>query len=196
MPRPPTTKPLATFFWRKLDHPGHDSCRLFKLPDGWRLCGAAVFCEARRVCHLQYDVLADPTFRTKNAAVSGYVGGTAIAVRIRSTGPGRWRVTGARHADITGCIDVDLGFTPATNLPALRRLALKVGQHAAAPAAYLEFPAMRFIELPQRYERIGRNDYAYEAPTVGYAGTLQVSSLGAVVHYPGLFELVSNSHTP
>jgi hypothetical protein len=34
-------KPKAAFFWRKLDHPGHDSCRLFKLPKGWLLSGAA-----------------------------------------------------------------------------------------------------------------------------------------------------------
>jgi hypothetical protein len=29
-------KPVAIFLWRKLDHPGHDSCRLFKLANGWR----------------------------------------------------------------------------------------------------------------------------------------------------------------
>jgi hypothetical protein len=94
---------------------------------------------------------------------------------------------------VAGCLDVDLGFTPATNLFALRRLALKVGQHAEAPAAYLEFPSLRVTTLPQRYKRTGRTEYAYEAPTVGYSGTLRVSSLGAVVQYPGLFELVSTS---
>ncbi len=51
-----------------------------------------------------------------------------------SAGRGRWRVNGVMNADVTGCIDVDLSFTPATNLFTLRRLGLKVGEHADAPA--------------------------------------------------------------
>jgi hypothetical protein len=185
------TKPTVAFFWRKVDHPGHDSCRLFKLSGGWRLSGVAVFWEARRACHFQYDVIADVGFRTKSATVVGYFGKKAVEIRIRSAGPGRWRVNGTPNADLAGCLDVDLGFTPATNLLALRRLALRVGQHAEAPAAYFEFPGLRFTRLPQRYERVGHAEYSYEAPTVGYAGILKVSSLGALVQYPGLFELIS-----
>ncbi len=184
------TKPGAAFFWRKLDHPGHDSCRLIKLSAGWRLSGAAVFLDAPGACHFQYEVVADAAFRTKSAAVVGYLGRKAIDIRIRSAGRGRWRVNGVLNADVAGCIDVDLSFTPATNLFALRRLELKVGEHVETPAAYLEFPRLRFTRLPQRYGRIGRTKYAYEAPTVGYAGILQVSSLGAVLRYPGLFELL------
>jgi hypothetical protein len=127
-----------------------------------------------------------------SATVVGYLGKRAIDVGIRSAGRGRWRVDGVLHAAVAGSLDVDLGFTPATNLLAVRRLALKVGQSADAPAAYLAFPGLRFTTLPQRYERIGRTEYSYRAPTVGYTGTLQVSSQGAVVQYPGLFELVSS----
>jgi hypothetical protein len=184
-------KPTAAIFWRKVDHPGHDSCRLFKLSAGWRLSGVAVLWEAGRACHFQYEVIADVGFRTKSAAVVGYLGRKAVDIRIRSPRTGRWRVDGLPNPDVAGCLDVDLGFTPATNLLAIRRLALKVGQHAEAPAAYLEFPSWRFTKLPQRYERIGRTEYAYEAPTVDYAAILKVSSVGAVVQYPGLFELIS-----
>jgi hypothetical protein len=85
-----------------------------------------------------------------------------------------------------------LGFTPATNLIALRRLSLKIGQRAEAPAAYLSFPKMRLVKLSQIYRRASRTEYEYEAPTVGYAGTLQVATSGAIVHYPGLFELLTS----
>jgi hypothetical protein len=89
---------------------------------------------------------------------------------------------------VRGCVDIDLGFTPSTNLIVLRRLSLKVGQRAEAPAAYLQFPEMGLALLPQTYRRIGRSEYEYEAPTVGYSGTIKVSSSGAVIRYPGLFE--------
>lgn len=181
-------RPTAAFFWRKLDHPGHDSCRLFKLSNGWRLAGAAVFWDDGRPCHFHYEVLTDAAWRTRRATVAGYLGNRAIDLRINAAGNERWKVGGEAQNSVAGCVDVDLAFTPATNLIALRRLSLKVGQRAKAPAAYLAFPRMRFVKLPQTYHRIGRNEYEYEAPTVGYAGTLQVLSSGAVIHYPGLFE--------
>lgn len=180
-------KPAASFFWRKLDRPGYDSCRLFKLANGWRLSGAAVFWETGKPCHFRYEVAVDSAWRTRSASVSGYLGNKPIQLRISSARNGGWRVGGQLQAGIVGCIDVDLGFTPATNLLALRRLGLRVGQSAEAPAAYLEFPGMRWVKLPQSYRRIARRMYEYEAPTVGYAGTLEVSSLGGIIQYPGLF---------
>lgn len=89
-------------------------------------------------------------------------------------------------------MDIDLGFTPAANLVAIRRLALKVGEHAEAPAAYLKFPSMRLVKLPQNYWRTGRSRYKYEAPTVGYSETLQVMRSGVVSKYPGLFALIKS----
>ena len=179
------------FFWRKLDSPGHDSCRFFELADGYRLLGAAVFLESGLVCHLQYDVMADAAFRTRSACVTGFVGTTSVDVRIQTSGDQHWEVDGKHDSRIDGCLDVDLGFTPATNLLPLRRLALRVGQEAEAPAAYLAFPAMQFILLSQRYKRLSRTEYDYESPSFGYRGTLRVSPIGAVVQYPGLFELLA-----
>jgi hypothetical protein len=180
------------FFWRKVDHPGHDSCRLFKLANGWRLSGAAVFWDKGLPCHFHYEVSADAAWRTRSADVSGFLGKKALDLRIKATGAGRWQVNGVSRKSVRGCIDVDLGFTPATNMIALRRLSLKVGQRAEAPAAYLQFPEMRLVTLPQSYLRIRRTEYEYSAPTVGYSGTLRVSPSGAVIQYPGLFERVAS----
>ncbi len=188
-------KPTAAFFWRKLDHPGHDSCRLFRLSNGWRLSGSAVFWDAGRPCHFQYDVITDAEWRTRRATVEGFLGNKEINVDISSSGNGHWRIAGKPQNNVTGCVDVDLGFTPATNLIVLRRLSLKVGQRAEAPAAYLEFPKMRFVRLPQIYSRIGVTKYQYEAPTAGYSGILQVTPAGVITQYPRLFERVTSGQT-
>ena len=131
------SKPTAAFFWRKLDHPGHDSCRLFRVSNGWRLSGAAVFWDDGRPCHFHYEVMTDAAWRSRRAKVAGFLGNERLDLRISSIGNTRWRVAGKPLNSVTGCIDVDLGFTPATNLIAIRRLSLKVGQYAEAPAAYL-----------------------------------------------------------
>jgi hypothetical protein len=183
--------PAAVFFWRKLDQPGLDSCRFFQSERGCRLAGAAVFIEERLACHLQYEVEADASFRTRSASITGFVGSHRVDLRIRATSGARWKVNGVDQPAIRGCIDLDLGFTPATNLLPLRRLALRTGQEAQAPAAYLQFPKTEMVVLSQRYKRLSRTEYDYESPDFGYRATLRVAPTGAVMEYPGLFEMVT-----
>jgi hypothetical protein len=101
-----------------------------------------------------------------------------------------WRLNGALQHGLHHP-DLDLGFTPATNLIPLRRLRLAIGEQADAPATYLAFPRLRLVELPQRYHRLDRERYDYRSPTAGYRGILRVSPLGAVIDYPRVFRLVT-----
>lgn len=181
-------KPTSAFFWQRLDYPGYDDCSLFRLSNGWCLSGAAVFHDNQRPCHLQYEVLADLEWKTRRARVSGFVGRKAVDLRIHTLGRQRWFADGEELQAVEGCLDIDLGFTPATNLLAIRRLALTVGQSAESPAVYLAFPTMRIRKLPQTYHRISQTEFEYSAPSFGYNETLRVAPSGAVTHYPGLFE--------
>src|SRR5690349_4680604 len=87
-------RPTAAFLWRKIDGIGLDSCRLCRRSRGWRLSGMAVFVEPPRVCHLEYDVIADHAFLTRSATVRGYFGRKAIDIRCASSRTGEWRVNG------------------------------------------------------------------------------------------------------
>ena len=181
--------PAASFLWRRLDAPGHDACRFEPLATGFRLAGMAAFLEAGRVCQLRYEVLADASFQTVNARVEGRVGPREVALAIRASRAGLWRVNGVEQPQLAGCIDLDLGFSPATNLLPIRRLRLQVGQAAEADAAYLEVPSLRMLRLPQRYRRTAALEYAYESPAHGYQATLKVTRIGAIAQYPGVFAL-------
>ena len=183
----PAKTSSTVVLWRRLDAPGHDACVISFGTDGVALRGCAVFREGRRVCRLDYEVLADALFRTRRARVTGIAGAAAVALDVRVGRGQRWTANGVEQPQLAGCIDLDLAFTPATNLLPLRRLALKNGEEAQAPAAWLAFPAMKLKLLPQRYRRLSRSEYDYEAPTTGYRGTLRVSPAGVVQHYPELF---------
>jgi len=180
---------IASFFWRRLDEPGHDCFRLHRLAHGWRLRGMAVFRDSGQPCNFAYEVLVDSTWKSRSARITGFQGKKEVDVRVRRTADGQWRVgTEIQHA-VAGCVDIDLGFTPATNMVAIRRLGLAIGEHAEAPVAWLALPGMKLRVLPQTYHRSTKLEYDYETPTCGYKGRLHVSTLGAVVSYPGLFEL-------
>ena len=49
----------------------------------------------------------------------------------------------------SGCIDLDLSFSPATNLLAIRRLALPVNEIAEVRSAWLTFPDLDLEPLDQ-----------------------------------------------
>lgn len=181
-------KIVADFLWRRLDQPGHDCCRLFQLSEGWALQGMAVFRESGQSCNFAYQVSVDATWTTRSARVAGFRGRKEIDLRVRRTALGHWRVGTEPQHTVARCADIDLGFTPATNMLAVRRLRLAIGEKADAPAAWLSPPNMKLRVLPQTYLRSAEFEYDYEAPTAGYKDRLLVSKLGAVVRYPGLFE--------
>lgn len=181
------TEIVATAFWRRLDTPGHDACRLMRTADGWRLSGCAVFEHERNACCLTYAVECDAQWRTRSARVNGSVGFDELAFDIEKTPGGDWLLNGVSQAKAQGQVDLDLGFTPATNLIAIRRLDLRPGVERIARAAYyLEF-TLELDIIEQTYRRIDATTLAYASPAHGYAAELQVAPIGFVTEYPGLW---------
>ena len=178
-----------TILWRRLDLPGHDACALFEsdADDGYRLSGTAVFGFAERPCRLQYSVDCDRAWRTRWARVSGWIGKDRVDMVIVATQQG-WHLNSVRQEGMEDCIDLDLNFTPATNLIALKRLALNIGDKAEAPAAWVSFPEMALERLEQYYHRTAPDTYDYRAPGVGYDAPLTVAENGFVAIYPELWE--------
>lgn len=174
--------------WRRLDAPGHDACRLDETDAGWGLQGTAVFRHDGLPVRLAYDIVCDPAWHTLHGQVEGWIGARPVALEITRTDAGGWALNGSAVSDVEHSVDLDLGFTPATNVIPLRRLALAVGQAAEAPAAWLDVFAGTLATLPQRYERRSNATYWYEAPTVGYAALLEVDATGFVVQFPRLWE--------
>lgn len=185
---------VTSILWKRLDSEGHDACRLLHVRDGWQLLGAAVFEHDSKPVSLSYSVQCDLTWRTLSATVEGWVDDEEIRLDIARCDD-TWLLDGERQTGVSGCVDLDLGFTPATNLLPLRRINLAVGSQAPAPAAYLRFPEMRMEMLEQTYRRTGATAYAYAAPTLHYATTLEVADTGFVTEYPLLWKCVSHLAT-
>ena len=188
--------------WRRLDVPGHDACRLEEVEHGWRLYGTAVFRLDGAPARLDYFVDCDRAWHARTASVEGWVGAQEIAITIARGPDGRWLLDDAPVPGLDDCIDVDFGFTPATNLLQLRRVALAVGDAANVPVAWLDVPANTLERLEQRYHRSTGTTYDYESrfPEVriprlaalardDYHAVLETTADGFVRRYPGLWEL-------
>jgi uncharacterized protein len=182
---PPTKRSIL---WRRLDRSGHEFCRLLYRDSAWRLDGTAVFAYEGLPCRLDYRVSCNSSWETEEATVTGQVGDRLIEKRISVDSTRRWRLDGVESAPVRGCIDLDLNFSPSTNLLPIRRLSLAVGAQAQVRAAWLRFPSFALEPLDQSYRRLDESTYRYESAT-GFAADLSVDGVGLVTRYPGFCEL-------
>ncbi|HVR41669.1 MAG TPA: putative glycolipid-binding domain-containing protein [Thermoanaerobaculia bacterium] len=179
---------MNTILWRHLDRRGHESCRVLQRDAAWHLEGSSVFADDDLPCRLDYRIVCDAAWRTTSARVHGWVGNEAVEIEIAAS-DGRWTLNGHECPQVEGCLDVDLNFSPATNLLPIRRLDLAVGEQANVRAAWLRFPSFALELLPQIYRRTAEGIYRYESQDGAFVRDLEVSATGFVIRYPDFFDV-------
>lgn len=178
--------------WHRLDVPGREEAYVECKNDGWHLEGVLDVTEGGVEARLRYKITCDPEWRTRSAVIEGDVGGEAIRFVLEADGAGNWRRDGEPVPELAGALDVDLGFTPATNTLPIRRLNLAVGESAPVRSAWLRFPELRLEPLEQSYTREADKYYRYYAWIDGepFSALLETDVFGRVVRYEGLWEAV------
>jgi hypothetical protein len=178
-----------SILWRRLDSPGHEFAQLFFEDAVWSLTGTAIFAfghPQRRTARLDYLVVCDANWQTRSARVSGWVGDETVSIEISVDDARRWRLNGMEVREVEGCVDIDLNFSPSTNMLPIRRLRLNVGDEVSATAAWLSFPDFKLEPLDQSYRRVSNSGYRYESGG-GFVAQLSVNEAGFVTGYPNLW---------
>lgn len=186
----------ASILWRRLDQEGHEAARLLARPSAWLLTGTAVFVSDGVPCRLEYRVTCDRGWATLGATIEGWLGDTAVDVSIEVDAERRWRLNGEEFPAVQGSLDLDLSFSPSTNLLPIRRLTLVEGEQAEVQAAWLRFPGLTLEPLEQRYERLDAATYRYESDGGRFVARLSVRDDGFVTAYPGLWYAVAGDPEP
>lgn len=180
------TSIIDAVIWRRLDLPGHDACTLRKSSAGYALIGSALFSHGRGPCSLHYAVYCDLTWRTTRATVRGTMGRKVVDIDIARSSR-HWKLNGVVQDGLADCHDVDLSFTPATNILPVKRLGLRAGTSIATTAAWLRFPSMTLGRLEQVYKHLGNGKYGYSSFNGKFAKTLSLRPSGLVSAYPTLW---------
>jgi hypothetical protein len=90
--------------------------------------------------------------------------------------------------DLVECIDIDLGFTPSTNVLPILRLDLAIGSAADVSAAWVRFPELTLERLDQRYTRLAERTFLYESGGGSFRRELTVNEMGLVIDYPDFWK--------
>ncbi|WIG59873.1 MAG: hypothetical protein OJF49_002621 [Ktedonobacterales bacterium] len=178
-----------TVVWRALNVTGTEQCTLSSERNGWRLAGLALREVDGVPAQASYTVYCDEAWQTREAVVELRADTTQRYLRLLAR-DGRWYGERGRElAALRGCLDVDIGFTPATNTLPIRRLDLAVGQSAEVTAAWVRFPEFTVEPLAQTYTRLDERRYRYESAT-GFVAEITVDDVGLVLRYEGGWERV------
>jgi uncharacterized protein len=150
-------------------------------------CTTAV--EDGRPWIVHYALSLDTTLSTRRASVSGRSPLGRRSTLLEARGDGSWRVDGVPAPHLDGCLDVDLESSALTNAFPVHRLALSVGDRAAAPAAYVRAD-LSIERLEQDYLRDtdhgSHQRYRYAAPAFAFTCSMLYDESGLVLEYPGI----------
>jgi hypothetical protein len=185
----------STILWRRLDTPGHEVGELARTPAGWELSGVALLADDGRPCRLDYRIECDAAWHTRRLQLGGHIGGAPAALELTRNAHDEWHADGRPLPELQGCVDVDLAFSPSTNLLPIRRLGLAVGDHASVRTAWVRFPTLHLEVLEQVYTRLDADTYRYESAGGSFRRDLTVTEEGLVTEYPDLWraEATTNS---
>ena len=179
--------------WRQLDALGLEHCRWSTEGDAPRVDGAVIVMDNGVPWRLEYDVRCDSAWRTRAVSVRAVAGASDRTLALDADANARWTVDGVARDDLFGCLDVDLGFSPATNTLPIRRLGVRVGEQASIDVAWVEFPTLTIRRASQRYTRLTQSIYRFEYLSIDFVADIEVDANGLVVVYPGLWERTADS---
>lgn len=180
---------MTAVLWQASDG-GSDLCVLEAVALGWRLRGTVLTHDAEGPVELRYTVTVDSAWATSGVNVLVAVAGAdpRVMEELAAVWSGR-----ERPQEYRDCVDVDLGFTPATNTLPIRRLGLGIGEEAEIHAAWLMWPELTIRPALQRYARLAKDRYRYTQDD--FEAELVVDDEGLVKEYDGLWRAIARTRT-
>ena len=176
-------------------YPGFEYCHLSSHDDGWQLKGTSILVFDNNPLHVSYQVLCNHLWQTRTVNVSQQTASAEQNMRIIVDKRHRWWLdSGKFHKEIKelrGCVDVDIGITPATNTLPIRRVPLTVDKSIDLNAAWIRIPEFKLEPLAQRYTRLAEHRYRYESGNGAFTAEIEVDALGVVTHYPDRWKRVA-----
>lgn len=165
--------------WQSAELQSSEQCTIQALPGPGAVVGTVTL-----LCHgvpprIDYRITTDAGWATRTVDITLY-GGVSREIRLERGDDG-WTVNGRVRPDLNACIDVDLGWTPATNVLPLRRVPVAVGDSLTTSAAWVRFPALDVVASEQTYTRLTADRVRYQSAT--FEAELVVTPDGIVTTY-------------
>jgi hypothetical protein len=172
---------MVDLIWYSPEEPSNEHFTGGRHGDGQRLQGVVVVPVAGRPAHISYRVDADAGWRTRTVQADIEVAHRPSRLELGGDGQGTWTSNGQPAPELSGCVDVDLGWTPATNTLPIKRLGLGIGEERTLDVAWLRFPDLVLERARQTYRRLDEREWLYSSGE--FSAVLEVDADGYVRRY-------------
>jgi uncharacterized protein len=184
---------IRTGFWQWLQGTGLERFQLLRAADQWILRGTILTLSEHDPAEARYEIVCNDSWHTGSAEISLQSKDNDRTLRIR-TDNGRWYENDRLNESVSGCIDIDLGWSPSTNTLPIRRLQLAMGESSGlVTAAWVRFPELTLQPLAQEYLRLSVQQYRYSSRGGTFMAGISVDEDGLVLYYEGLWERVRDT---
>jgi hypothetical protein len=140
---------------------------------------------------LRYRVLCDSRWATRAVHLEGEWLGEPYSLQLTSDNFQHWWLAGQVRSDLTGCYDVDISLSPATNMLPIRRLDLSLGEERDIDVVWIRLPELEVNRARQSYRRLALDSYQFRSHASGWESVIRVRRDGMVIDYPGGWVLAS-----
>lgn len=129
---------------------------------------------------IDYSISISSDWRVRAATIELVAAESSRTLTFEHTDRG-WLIDGLEHPGLGACIDLDLGWTPATNTIPLRRSPLEEGRCVTTTAAWVRFPELDVVVSEQNYTRLAGDRVRYRSST--FEADLTVTQENIVADY-------------
>jgi hypothetical protein len=174
---------LSTVLWQRSDRVFLECGRLDQDDSGFVLSGEALYRGRSGPTVARYLIRANERWYTQHLDLRVEEPTGTSTLLLDRDPDGRWRRDGEPLDLEFPCDDVDLAFSPSTNMLPIRRLGLQVGESAPVRVAWIQVPSLKVRAAEQIYERTGATAYRFKGRFGSYH--IEVDNQGMVMDYPG-----------
>jgi hypothetical protein len=174
--------------WHGVDPFSTEILHLRGIDRTWEMRGVVLIDLPQGATEIRYTLSADDRWRSRRVHVE-MLGAHTGSMTLIGDGEGAWHRSDARIAKVDGCVDLDLGVTPATNTLPIRRLDAAVGDTITTRVAWVRFPELTIEPDEQTYERLADRRWLFRSDD--FVAELDVDEDGLVVRYGDLWTRVA-----
>jgi uncharacterized protein len=147
--------------WHSTQLASSEHCSISFVDGGVVFVGTVVLPVGDQPGQIEWTVRADAAGRTRSAQAAVTTPDGLRRLALAADEHQQWRLDGDPADHVAGALDVDFGWTPATNTLPIRRLGLEPGASTTINAAWVRFPELDLVANEQTYTRLAEDRWRY-----------------------------------
>lgn len=155
--------PQVEVLWLSAELQSADRCVVLAAPGNRLISGTALLPRHDVPARIDYTISTNEQLATTEVRIE-MAAGESRSLHLQRTN-GTWVLDGTDRPDLDPCVDIDLGWTPATNTLPLRRVPLEIDESATTTAAWIRFPELDVVPSEQTYTRLAADRVLYRSDT-------------------------------